>query len=75
MPGMRMHMRMVVTAATVLGFALFGFATAGIAGLASDLEAAAPPRPAPAPASEELTYESRQIDCPLRERARERPRI
>lgn len=69
------HMRMVVTAATVLGFALFGVATTGIAGLAGDLEAATPPRPAPAPASEEFTYQSRQIDCPLRERVRERPRL
>ena len=69
-------MRMVVTAATVLGVALFGFATTGIAGLAGDLEAAAPLRSVPAPASEELTYESRKVDCPLRERtSRERRRL
>ena len=69
------HMRMVLTAATVLGLALFGFATTGIAGLAGDLEAAAPLRSVPAPASEEFTYESRKVDCPLRERPRERRRL
>ena len=75
MPGMRNHMRMLVTAATVLGFALFGFATTGIAGLAGDLETAAPLRSVPAPASEEFTSESRRVDCPLQEREPERRRL
>ncbi len=76
MAGMRNHMRMVVTAATVLGFALFGFATTGIAGLSGDLEAATPLRSVPAPASEEFTSESRKVDCPLQgRRDRERRRL
>jgi hypothetical protein len=64
-------MRIVATTATVLGFALFGFATTGIAGLASDLESATPPR-VPAPASEQVSVESRRVDCPLRERSPDR---
>jgi hypothetical protein len=69
---MRKHMRMLVTAATVLGVALFGFATTGIAGLAGDLEAAAPK---PAPATEPVTYEPRKVDCPLQEGTRERRKL
>ena len=74
MTGMRNHMRMVLTAVTVLGLALFGFATTGIAGLAGDLETATPQRSVPAPASEEFTYESRTVDCPLEDR-RERRKL
>jgi hypothetical protein len=65
-------MRMLVTAATVLGVALFGFATTGIAGLAGDLKAATPK---PAPAVEQVTYESRKVDCPLQEQTRERRKL
>ena len=76
MAGMRKHMRIVATTATVLGIGLFGFATTGIARLASDLEAATPQRSVPAPATEEFTSESRKVDCPLQERRdRERRRL
>ena len=63
---MRRSMRMAIHAITVLGLVLLALATTGISGMSSELEAAAPPRSAPA--TEEFTYESRQIDCPLKER-------
>jgi hypothetical protein len=69
---MRKAMRMLVSATTVLGLVLLALAAGGISSLASDLEAATPQR-VPAPASEELTYESRRIACPLQKQ--EHPRI
>ena len=74
MTGMRKPMRTVVTTATVVGFGLFGFATTGIAGLSSDLEAAAPKR-VPAPDVERISAESRPVDCPLEERTPDRRRL
>ena len=72
MAGMGKAMRMLVSTTTVLGLLLLALALGGISSLASDLETVAPQR-VPAPAGEQLSYESREIDCPLRER--ERPRI
>lgn len=72
---MRKAMRMLLSATTVLGLVLFALAVSGISGLTSQLEAATSPPPVPAPATEEFIYESREIDCPLRDRARERPQI
>lgn len=66
---MRSHMRMALSATTVLGLVLLALALSGISALGADLEAAAPQ---PAPATDTL-YESREIDCPLEQR--ERPRI
>ncbi len=75
MAGMRNHMRMVVTAAAVLGFAIFGFAATGIAGLSGDLESVTPQRAVPAPASEQVSVKSRRVDCPLQERTPERRKL
>ena len=71
---MRSCMRMALSATTALGLVLLALALSGISGLASELEAATPKR-VPAPASEQFTYESREIDCPAQDRQRERPRI
>ena len=68
---MRSRMRMAISATTVLGLVLLALALSGISALAGDLEAAAPQR-VPAPASEEVYSESREIDCPLPEPDRPR---
>ena len=66
-------MRMALSATTLLGLVLLALALGGISSMASDLEAATPQRSAPAPASEELRYPAREIDCPAPKP--ERPRI
>lgn len=69
-------MRMAISATTILGLVLLVIAMSGISSMASDLEAGAPQRSAPAtpaPASEEFPYPGRQIDCPAPKP--ERPRI
>ena len=72
MAGMWNVMRMFVTGATVLGLVLLALALSGISGLAGELEAATPQRSVPAPASEQVTVESRRVDCPLPPRSSER---
>lgn len=61
---MRSRMRMALSATTVLGLVLLALALSGISGLAADLEAATPQR-VPAPASEAVYSDYREIDCPL----------
>ena len=56
-------MRMAISATTLLGLVLLVLAMSGISSMASDLEAATPLK-APAPATEEFQYRSREIDCP-----------
>jgi hypothetical protein len=61
-------MRMAISATTLLGLVLLALAMGGISSMANDLEAAAPQRALPAPASEE--FRSREIDCPAEKRER-----
>ena len=75
MAGMRKAMRMLVTGATVLGLVLLAVALSGISSLAGELEAASPQRAVPAPASEQVSVESRRVDCPLQERPQERRKL
>ena len=75
MLGMRKAMRILVTGTTLLGLVLLALALSGISSLASDLEAATPQRAVPAPASEQVSVESRRVDCPLQERPQERRKL
>ncbi len=68
---MRKHMRAAITGTTLLGLVLFALATSGISSLAAELEATTPKR-VPAPDVEQVTVESRRVDCPLRERTPDR---
>ncbi len=75
MVGMRKHMRMAISGMTLLGLVLLALAASGINSLAAELETAAPQRAVPAPASEQVSVESRRVDCPLQERTPERRKL
>ena len=73
---MRKLMRTAITATTVLGLVLLAIALSGISALADQLETATPQRALPpAPATEQVSAESRKGDCPVPERTQERRKI